>query len=69
MVTIEGNCWIGASTLILPNLLIQKNIIVGAGSVVTKSLSRNSIYVGVPAMKIKDIKGDLSIYTERTYLR
>ena len=52
---IEQNVWIGAGSVILPNVTIGKGSIVGAGSIVTKNVESNSIYVGNPARKIKDI--------------
>ena len=52
-IVIEENCWIGASVVILPNVVIGKNSIVGAGSVVTRDVAANSIVAGVPAKLIK----------------
>ena len=46
--------WIGRGSMILKNLSIPDNCIVGAGSVVTKSFSEeNCIYAGNPAKLIK----------------
>ena len=42
---------IGANSTILPSLQIQGNV--GAGSVVTKNIPKNEIWVGVPAKKFK----------------
>ena len=40
--------------MVLKNLKINKNIVVGAGSIVTKDLDiENSIYAGTPAKLIK----------------
>lgn len=47
------DCWIGANTIIMTGVTIGDGTIVGAGSVVTKDLEPNSIYAGVPAVKIK----------------
>lgn len=54
-VYIGKNVWIGAGAVILPNVVIGQNSIIGAGSVVTKNIESNSIYVGNPAKKIKDL--------------
>jgi acetyltransferase-like isoleucine patch superfamily enzyme len=52
---IDENVWIGAGAIILPGVRIGKNSIVGAGSVVTKNIPPNQIWVGVPAKKHQDI--------------
>jgi sugar O-acyltransferase (sialic acid O-acetyltransferase NeuD family) len=46
---IEEFCSIGIGAVILPNIQIGKNTIVGAGSVVTKNSSGHEIIFGVPA--------------------
>lgn len=48
-VQIGNNCFVGHSAIILPNVTIGDNTIVGAGSVVTKSFPPNSVLGGVPA--------------------
>jgi acetyltransferase-like isoleucine patch superfamily enzyme len=48
-ILIGKNCWIGANAIILPGVKLGDNVIVGAGSVVTKSFPSNSIVVGNPA--------------------
>ena len=45
-VIIEDNVWIGEGVCILPNVTIEKNSIVGANAVVTKSFPANSIIAG-----------------------
>ena len=48
--------WIGTNSIILPGVEIAGNIIIAAGSIVTKSLTEsNYIYAGCPASKIKKI--------------
>lgn len=54
-IVIEDGCWIGANCTILPGVTIHKGTIIGAGSLVNKDCDANSIYVGVPAKKIKDL--------------
>jgi sugar O-acyltransferase (sialic acid O-acetyltransferase NeuD family) len=49
-VIIDSFTQIGANVTILPNLNIGKNVIVGAGSVVTKDIPDNSLVLGVPAI-------------------
>jgi acetyltransferase-like isoleucine patch superfamily enzyme len=50
---IEDDVWIGANVVVLKGVTIGRGTIVGAGSVVTKSLPPNSIAVGVPAQVIR----------------
>lgn len=54
-VLLERGCWIGANVVILPGVTIGKNSVVGAGSIVTKSVPANSIAVGNPAKVIKTL--------------
>lgn len=54
-VTIEDNCWIGSNVTILPGVTIGSGCVIGAGSVVTKSISENSLAVGNPAREIRKI--------------
>lgn len=53
-VNIKEKTWICAGATIINNITIAKNNIIGAGSVVIKDINKeDSIYVGVPARKIK----------------
>jgi len=54
-VIIEQNCWIGRGVAILPGVIIGENSIVGANSVVTKSIPKNTVAAGVPAKVIRNI--------------
>ena len=55
-IEIEDNCWIGSGVRILDGVTIGRGSVIGAGSVVTKSIPRDSIAVGVPAKVIKRSK-------------
>lgn len=48
-VRIGDNVFIGAKSIILPNVKIGNNVIIGAVSVVTKSIPDNTVVVGNPA--------------------
>lgn len=52
-VEIKDGAWIGGGVIILPNVTIGKNSIVGAGSVVTRSIPDNCVAVGNPCKPIK----------------
>lgn len=52
-VIVGKNCWIGEKVTILPGVVIGDNSIIGANSVVTKSIPSNCIAVGNPAKVIK----------------
>lgn len=52
-IKIENGCWIGEKVIILPGVEIGQKSIIGAGSVVTKSIPAYSIAVGNPARIIK----------------
>ena len=54
-VILKKGCWIGANTIILPGVTIGENSVVGAGSVVTKSIPNNVVAVGNPAKVLKSI--------------
>ena len=54
-VKIGKNVWIGSDCTILPGVEIGDGAIIGAGSVVTKSIPSNSVAVGNPARVIKEI--------------
>lgn len=47
-VHIGRNCWFGAGVVILPGITVGDNVVVGAGSIVTKDLPDNVVAVGNP---------------------
>jgi acetyltransferase-like isoleucine patch superfamily enzyme len=58
-VRIANNVWIGADVVILSGVSIGKNVIIGAGSLVSRDLAENGVYVGVPARRVKDVLSTL----------
>lgn len=52
-ITLQDGCWIGAASFIGPNVIIGKDTVISANSLVTKSLSDNAIYSGNPIQFIK----------------
>ena len=55
-VIIKRGSWIGANVMILPGVTIGENSVVGASSVVTKSVPDNVLVVGNPARIIKEMQ-------------
>jgi acetyltransferase-like isoleucine patch superfamily enzyme len=51
-IEIKDNCFIGIGSIILPNVTIGPNSVVGAGSVITKDVPPNTVVAGVPAKEI-----------------
>jgi maltose O-acetyltransferase len=52
---IGKNVWIGMGAIILPGITIGDHSIVGAGSIVTKSIPPMSVFAGTPAKFLKDV--------------
>ncbi len=54
-IILRKGCWVGAGVIILPGVTVGENSVVGAGSVVTKSIPAFAVAVGNPARVIKSI--------------
>lgn len=54
-VVIGNNVWIGSRAIILRGVTIGDNSVIGAGSVVTKSVPPNTVVAGNPARPLKQI--------------
>lgn len=54
-IVIEDNVWIGANVTILKGVTIGKNSLIGAGSVVVKSIPENVIAAGNPCKVIRPL--------------
>lgn len=67
-IKIGNNCFIGAHTLILPGVTLADNVIIGSGSVVTKSFCEKRIIIaGNPARKIGDWTGFVYKYGDMSF--
>lgn len=61
-IEIGNNVWIGNRSIILPGVTIGKNSVIGAGSVVTKSIPSDYLAAGNPA----ELKKKLNVKHNRT---
>ena len=52
MIKIGNNVWLGENVSILKGVTIGDNVIIGYGSIVTKSIPSNSVAIGIPAKVI-----------------
>ncbi len=64
-VTIGDNVFIGASTVVLPNVKIGNNVIIGANSTVCHDVPDNSVYAGSPARQISTLDAYLTKMKDR----
>ena len=68
-ITIHASCHIGARCVILPGVEIGPRTLVGAGSVVTRSLPADSVCAGNPAKVICSLEEYLDRHRERAASR
>jgi len=52
-IILEDDCWVGGNTVIMPGITIGAGAVIGAGSVVTRSVPAGTIAAGNPCKKIK----------------
>ena len=50
--------WLGGNTVVLPGITIGDNVVIGAGSVVTKDIPSNVIAAGNPCRVIRQITAE-----------
>lgn len=58
-VILEDEVWLGSHVVILPGVRVGRGAVVGAGSVVTRSIPANAIACGVPA-RVMRMRGEES---------
>jgi len=54
-VTIGNDCWFGANVVVCPGVTIGDNVVIGAGSVVTRDIPSNSVAAGVPCKVLRSL--------------
>ena len=52
-ITVKDGAWLGGGVIVLPGVTIGKNSVIGAGSVVTRSIPDNCVAVGNPCRPIR----------------
>ena len=60
-IEVGNNVFIGINSIIMPGVKIEDNVIIASGSVVTKSIPKNTIVGGNPARVI----GDYDVYKHK----
>lgn len=58
-VSIGKHVIVGSGSVILPNVILEDGVAVGALSLVTKDCGAFGVYIGTPAKKVKERKRDL----------
>lgn len=64
-ILIQNNCFIGMDSIILPDVKIGPNSIVGAGSVVVHDIPPNTVAAGVPARVICTLDEYIEKYKQK----
>ena len=64
-VEIQDNVWIGGGCIILPGVTIGENSVIGAGSVVTRSIPANCVAVGNPCKVYRTFEPEKKDDTEK----
>lgn len=54
-VRIGRNCWLGAGVIVMPGVTIGDNVVIGAGSIVTKDIPSNVVAVGNPCRVMRQV--------------
>jgi maltose O-acetyltransferase len=57
-VVIGEGAWLGAGCVILPGVTVADGCVIGAGAVVTRSTEPDGLYVGVPAVRVRDLPAE-----------
>ncbi len=58
-IEIKDNVWIGGGSILLPGVTVGENSVIGAGSVVTRSIPANCVAVGNPCRVIRTLEEEV----------
>ena len=56
-ITLGDNVWLGTGTKVLDGVRIGRDVVVGAGAVVTEDLPDGAVAVGIPARVVRRREG------------
>src|SRR5271170_30799 len=65
-VRLKDNVFIGHNSIIMPNVTIEPNAIVAAGSLVTRNVPEGKIVSGVPAKVVGSVETLVAFHEQRT---
>ena len=54
-IRIGRNCWLGAGVIVMPGVTIGDNVVIGAGSIVTRDIPSNVVAVGNPCRVLRAV--------------
>lgn len=54
-IRVGRNCWFGAGVMVMPGVTIGDNVVIGAGSVVTRDLPDNVLAMGTPCRVVREL--------------
>lgn len=57
-IVLRRGCWVGAGAIILPGVEIGENSVIGAGTIVTKSVPARVVFAGNPGKIIRNLHDD-----------
>lgn len=54
-IVIGNNVWLGSNVVVLPGVTIGDNTVIGAGSIVSRSIPANVVAMGIPCRVVREI--------------
>lgn len=67
-IVIGNDCWFGCNVTVCPGVTIGDNVVIGAGSVVTRDIPSNSLAFGNPCKVNRKITKEDSIFLKKDIL-
>lgn len=64
-IIIGNDCWFGCNVTVCPGVTIGDNVVIGAGSVVTRDIPSNSLAFGNPCRVQREITKEDSIFLKK----
>ena len=57
-ILLKRNCKIGSNAVIMPDITVGENAVVGANSFVNKNIPRNEVWAGSPVRYLKNVEDE-----------